>query len=365
MVMTTFEIGQYRLFNQGVTEAQFEHSGQVVAHLGAVQAQDYSGSLWAIGLRMKAGTTQALIEQSIVNRTIVRTWPMRGTLHFVAAADVRWLLKLLTPRIISASAARQRALQIDAQVLVRSQNLIVQALEGGKQLTRPQLYQILEQGNIIPTGQRGIHILGRLAQEGVLCLGSHHDKQPTFVLLDEWVSPVLTKTLERDEALAELAKRYFIGHGPATLPDLERWAGLKTSDARAGLEMVKSHLRREEVDGQIYWLAQKEPLLPANSPAVSARIHLLPGFDEYILGYKERSAVLDPQHFQKVVLGGNGVFMPTMVSNSGRVVGLWKRTLKKDKLLISPVPFDALSEVETAAFATAGLRYGEFMGMPV
>lgn len=355
--MTKFNIGLYRLFNQGITGACFEQPGQVVAHLGAVQAQDYPGSLWALGLRMKQATP-VVIEQAIADRTIIRTWPMRGTLHFVAAADVRWMLKLLTPRIISGSAARRRELEIDDQILGRSKALICRALEGGRQLTRPEMYQVLERGNITPTGQRGIHILARLAQEGLLCFGSYRDKQPTFVLLDEWLPP--TRELEREAALAELAKRYFTGHGPATLPDFERWAGLKTSDARAGLEMVKSDLRREEVDGQTYWLSPNEPALPAMSPVV----YLLPGFDEYILGYKDRRAVLEPQYSQIIVPGGNGVFMPTIVSQ-GRVVGTWKRVIKKAKISLTPVPFTALTPAETAGFSAAAGRYGQFMGMPV
>lgn len=355
--MKTSDIGPYRLFNQGVTEAGFQEPVQVVAHLGAMQAQDYAGALWAIGLRMPKAT-QATLEQAIAGRSIVRTWPMRGTLHFVAAADVRWMLKLLTPRVISRLASRHRELEIDQEVISRSQDLIIKALEGGKQLTREELFQVLERANISPKGQRGIHILGRLSQEGLLCFGSHQDKQPTFALLDEWV-PV-TKTLEQDEALAELAKRYFTGHGPATLADLERWAGLKTSEARAGLEMVKSQLRKEEVDGQTYWLSQKEPPSPAKSPAVN----LLPGFDEYILGYKDRSAVLDPQYSEKIVPGGNGMFMSTIVSD-GQVVGTWRRTVKKSKINITPVPFTSLSPAELAACAIAAERYGQFMNMLV
>ncbi len=358
--MTPFDIALCRLFHQGIAKPAFEQPEQVVAHLGAIQAQDYPASLWAIGLRM-AHSTQTLVEQAIANRLIVRTWPMRGTLHFVAANDVRWMLKLLTPKVISATAARQRQLEIDSQVLARSQALIIQALEGGKDLTRAELYQVLERGDIVPTGQRGIHILGRLAQEGLLCLGSHRDKQSTFVLLDEWLPPSsAVKEPARDEALAELALSYFRGHGPATLPDFERWAGLKTSDARAGLETVKAQLRREEVDGQAYWLSQNQ----VNIPTEEVSVELLPGFDEYILGYKDRSAVLEPQYSQKIVPGGNGIFMPTIVSN-GHVIGTWKRAIKKNKLVLTAVPFTTLSPAETEAFASAAARYGQFLNMPV
>lgn len=352
--MTTFDIAHYRLFHQCIVASRFDQPGQVVAHLGALQAQDYPAALWAIGLRLKDAATKSLVEEAIAARHLVRTWPMRGTLHFVAAADVRWMLKLLTPRIISATAARQRQLEVDPAVLARSRQLFIEALQGDKQLSRAEMYQVLAQGNIVPTGQRGIHIIGRLAQEGLLCQGSYRDTQPSFALLDEWLPP--GRALERDEALAELALRYFNGHGPATLPDFERWAGLKISDARAGLEMVKARLRREELNGQTYWLAPGDPAFP---PEVAA-VHLLPGFDEYVLGYKDRSAVLEAHYFQKVVPGGNGIFMPTLVSN-GRVVGLWKRSIKKGLRSFTPEPFTSLSPAEVKDFETAAARYARFL----
>jgi len=192
----------------------------------------------------------------------------------------------------------------------------------------------------------------------LLCFGSHQDKQPSFALLDEWLPA--TRALEREEALAELALRYFTGHGPATVADLERWAGLKTSDAKAALEMVKDRLRREEVGGQTYWLSPTQEIFPAKTPVV----HLLPGFDEYILGYKDRSAVLEPQYSEKIVPGGNGMFMSTIVSD-GQVVGTWKRASKKGKLIITPVPFTSLGEAETTSLATAAQRYGRFLSTPV
>jgi hypothetical protein len=173
--MAAFDVGHYRLFHQGIAGAGFKQPGEVVAHLGAVQAQDYPGALWALGLRMKQATP-AIIEQSVADRTIIRTWPMRGTLHFVAAAEVRWMLKLLTPRVISGSAARQRELELDEEIFSRSRDLFSKALEGGQQLTRPEMYAVLERGKIAPTGQRGIHIISRLAQAGLLCFGPYRDK---------------------------------------------------------------------------------------------------------------------------------------------------------------------------------------------
>lgn len=355
--MQISEIGNYRLSSQGVSQAAFERPEQVVTHLVAMQAQDYNGVLWAIGARLKDGK-QSLVEQAIRERKIVRTWPMRGTLHFVAAQDVRWLLKLLTPRVISATAARQRQLEIDDEVLRQTRKVVTRALEGGKELTRQEMYTVLEQGGIAPTGQRGIHLLGRLSQEGLLCLGAHQAKQPTFVLLDEWLPP--SRELTGDEAFAELAQRYFTGHGPATLGDFERWAGIKISDARRGLEAVKTELQREEIGGQTYWLGSEISV----TNEVGSKVYLLAGFDEFILGYKDRSAVLAPEFANLIVPGGNGVFLPTIVS-AGQVVGLWKRVTKRNKIIITPVPFTSLSPAQLAALSAPLAQYSTFLETPV
>lgn len=354
--MQSFDIAHRRLHNQHIAEATFNKPGDVVGWLGAVQAQDYLGALWAIGLRMRH-TTEAAIEQAIVDRTIIRTWPMRGTLHFVAAADVRWMLELLTPRIVARTARRLQQLDLDEATLARSQEVVAQALQGGKQLSRPALYQVLEAAHISTAGQRGIHILARLAQDGLICFGAREGKQQTFALLDEWAPA--SGTMERVDALAELARRYFTSHGPATLPDFVWWSGLATADARAGLERAKPHLVHEVIDGRTYWLPASPPTAKAASPAA----YLLPPYDEYTVAYRDRSAVLNPEYAARAD-SGNGIFSPTMVVN-GQVVGTWKRLFKKDALVITPRPFRLLTDAEDHALTTAARQYGNFLDMPV
>ncbi len=347
-------IGQLRLVNQGIANPDFTQPSDVVTWLGALQAQDYAGALWSVGLRMPKATAQD-IEQAIADRTIVRTWPMRGTLHFVAAQDVRWLLALLTPRMIAYTARRYAQLELDEAVFARSQALFVEALEGGKQLTRDEMYGVLEQAGIPTAGQRGYHFLVRAAQDGLICFGPSSGKQQTFVLLDEWVPP--TKPFTRDEALGELAKRYFVSHGPATLQDLMRWAGITASDAKIGLALVGKALRQETVEGQVYWLSADNP-----HPESATSTYLLPGFDEYLLGYSDRSAVLDPAYAQRICPGGNGVFYPTIVLD-GQVVGTWKRLLKKERVLITPQPFNALDAAKIPGFAAAAQQYATFLSL--
>ncbi|HEY8459727.1 MAG TPA: winged helix DNA-binding domain-containing protein [Blastocatellia bacterium] len=352
--MTVSDIARFRLRNQNIAGATFERPGEVVAWLGAVQAQDYLGALWAVGLRMR-NAVEADVERALADRTIIRSWPMRGTLHFVAAADIRWMLELLTPRIVANNARRLlRDFDLDENAFARSKDLIARALEGGRQLARNDMYKALETGGVPTGGQRGPHILWRLAQDGFICFGAREGKQHTFALLDEWAPKA--KRMSRDESLAELARRYFTSHGPATLQDFVWWSGLTTADARAGLEMAKRELTHESVNGQIYWLAPSPPVTKDSSPAA----HLLPAFDEYLVAYKDRSAALDPA-YTKQVNPGNGLLAPAIVVD-GQIVGTWKRTLKKDALVISPSPFTKLTRAETRAFAEAANRYGKFLG---
>jgi hypothetical protein len=355
--MTARDIAYSRLINQQIASAKRKTPSEIVALLGAMQAQDYLGVLWAIGLRCP-NVTEADVERAIADRTIVRTWPLRGTLHLVAAADVRWMLELSAPRAIASSSRRQRQLELDNNIIDRIKALFANALQGGKQMTRDELYALLEAKRISSAGQRGSHILSCLAHDGLICFGARKGKQPTFTLLDEWAPDA--KRLQRDEALAELARRYFTGHGPATLQDFTWWSGLKASDAKTGLEMVASSLKQEAVDAKVYWEARESSPSLAESPTA----FLLPGFDEYMLGYTDRSAVLDPQQAQKLLPDNNGRFLGTMILN-GCVVGTWKRELSKKATAVTMQPFNLLKKAEKQAFEVAAERYGEFIGLPV
>jgi hypothetical protein len=219
-----------------------------------MQAQDYPGALWSIGLRT-ASATEAEVEHAIRERQIVRTWPMRGTLHFVAAPDVRWMLALLTPRILANASQRAVRLELDAKTLARCEKLVVRALAGGQIISRENLLARLERAKISTAGSRGYHILWRLAQQGVICFGPRNGKQHTFVLLDEWLPA--TKPVEREVGLAELARRYFTSHGPATLADFAGWAGLRAADARAGVDGAVSTLERVAMNNKVYWLPRR------------------------------------------------------------------------------------------------------------
>jgi hypothetical protein len=353
--VTSRDIARLRLANQQIAATQCQEPAEVVASLGAMQAQDYLGTLWAIGLRLPAAT-EAEIERAIAERTIIRTWPLRSTLHFVAAADVHWLLELLGPRIISTANFLNERLGLDAAELSRIRKTLVKALQGSQQLTRGEVYTTLERAKISMEGHRGRHILWRMGVERVICFGTRRGKQVTFTLLDEWVPPA--RKLDRDAALAELVVRYFNGHGPATLDDFVWWSGLKVSDARAGLALVSGRLESLTVDEKVYWMSPEAPGWGKQAPLV----HLLPGFDEYLLGYRDRSAALDPLDAQKIQPGSNGIFAATIAIN-GKITGTWKRVFAKKSVAISTELFKSLTKAEDRALEEAMGRYCEFLGM--
>ncbi len=356
--MKSNDIIRYRLYNQQIAGTKFRKPEEIVECLGAVQAQDYSGGLWGIGLRL-AGSTLVDIEKALDERKIIRTWPMRGTLHFVPARDARWMLELLAPRVIRRSARRYKELGLNDEIFERSEKLISQALEGGRHLTLEALYDVLAKGGINPEGQRSYHILGHLAQKGVICLGAREGKHQTFVLFDEWVAE--SRRLERDEALAEVARRYFTGHGPATLQDFTWWTGLAAAEAKAGLEMVQAELMQEVVDGKHYWFSPLSVPIGEDGPPTA---RLLPNFDEYMIGYKDRSAMFPAAYSEKLSPRGNIAFNYTIIIN-GIAAGGWRKERKNDGVVIRTKLFRPLDRDEREALSLAADRYGGFHGMPV
>jgi hypothetical protein len=358
--MNTRDLRRLRLRHQQLVASPARTPAEVVAALGAMQAQDYLGALWSIGARLP-GSTEADIERGIAERTLVRSWPMRGTLHFVAAADLRWMLALLTPRVIAGAAAREkREHALDERVFARCRKIVARALGGGGRLTREELQRALEGAGIATGGQRGYHILWRLAQEGLICFGPRAGKQHTFVLLDEWLPAAANaRAFDREAALAALAARYFRGHGPATAPDFAWWSGLTLTDARRAIASLGAELTSLTIDGTEYWTPRAAPAAPKSSASVA--VHLLPGFDEYLLGYTDRRAALAAGHEDKIQPSKNGLFLATIVLE-GRVAGTWKRELHRDRVALTCTPFASWPQRYAAALARAARRYGEFLG---
>jgi hypothetical protein len=264
------------------------------------------------------------------------------------------MVDLMAPRAIAKAAARTRQLEIDAEVLARARRLLESALAEGTPITRPDAYALFESHGLSAAGQRGIHILQVLAHQGLLCFGPHRGKQPTFVFVEQWLPPA--PAIPREEALARLALRYFSSHGPATIHDFAWWTGLTLSDCRSAVESLGELLECVEFDGRSYWLG----LHPG--PQGRATIHLLPGFDEYILGYQDRTAILSAEQAKSIVPGNYGMFMATIVSKTGAVLGTWRRGQTASRVTVTPEPFGPLEPREAAGIAAAAGRYATFLG---
>jgi hypothetical protein len=345
-------IAQQRLRTQRLAGAGFRTPADVVRWFGAVQAQDYPGALWAVGLRT-IGATEADVERAVAERTIVRSWPLRATLHFTAPEDLRWMLACFAPRMMARAVPRLKQLELDERTLSRSAAVLSKALRGDRQHSRPSLYARLERAGIRTGEGRGAHILWHCAHDGLICFGAREGNQHTFALLDEWIPS--SKTITRDEALAELARRYFTSHGPAALKDFIWWSGLSAGDARAGLALARPHLHKAAIDGVEYWHAE-----PTRRSVAPGHAVLLPPYDEYTVAYQDRSAALDPKH---AAAARNGILGPTILLD-GRIIGTWTRQLTSGEVTIALTPFAKLTGERRRAVAAAADRYGHFLGRP-
>jgi hypothetical protein len=355
--MNISDIGPQRMVQQQLTNPSFENPADVVAWLGAVQSQDYAGAKWAVAQRTKPSMTDVAMEQAFTDGAILRTHVMRPTWHFVTPADIRWMLALTAPRVHAVNAYYYRSSGLDSETFHRSNETLIKTLEGGKYLTRPELASALEQAGILSEDLRLAYLIMRAELDGVLCSGPRRGKQFTYALLEERVPP--TKKLENDEALAELTKRYFISHGPALLKDFAWWSGLTMTEAKEGIELTKSQLHHEVINGQSYWSSANIPPVRENGPTA----YLLPNYDEALASFKDYSAAVAPQ-YEKMWGNGDTIFSHYMVID-GWIVGSWKRTLTKKSVAIETKPFRPLTDAESQAIAGAAQRFGEFLGLDV
>jgi hypothetical protein len=338
-------VAQRRLAAQHVARPALASPRDAVAWLGAVQAQDLAAATWALALRTRGQPRLADVQRAIERGEIVRTWPMRRTLHFVPAEDARWMVRTLAARQLRRSASRRRALGLGESHLDAARRALARALRGGGRVTRPEAYAILGRAGVPTSGQRGIHLLADLAQEGTLCIGPNEGKQPTFVLLDEWAKR------PRDGSLAALAQRYAASHGPASLADFAWWTGLAQRDAREALASARGI--REGREG---WQAIRPRAAREASPAA----HLLPAFDELAVAYKDRSALL--ARAGRVTSPQVGLLSPSILLG-GQVVGTWGRTMSRGRVEIELKPLVAWSAAEREAVEREAEAYARFLGL--
>ncbi|MDB5022454.1 MAG: winged helix DNA-binding protein [Mucilaginibacter sp.] len=352
--MTGLNITNQRLLNQHLASPVYTSPADTVHYMGAIQAQDYAGAKWAIALR-SLGATDALVESAFTDGDIIRTHVMRPTWHFVSPRDVRWMLELTAPRVQGIAAFRHRQLNLDQDIFRRCEKALAKALTGGKHLSRDEVTHVLQQAGIATDEQRFVHIMMQMELIGLVCSGGRLGKQFSYTLLDERVPAA--KALDRRDALAMLAERYFTAHGPATLQDFAWWSGLSVTDSKAGLEMLKHKLVNEISGGNTYWFAQQVSAPKSNSPIA----FLLPNYDEYIVSYKDRSAAIASTDINKTDPRGT-IFNHTILIN-GRIAGTWKRSFRKDTVFLEIAPFAPLSKANHAAILAAAKRYTKFLGL--
>jgi hypothetical protein len=339
------DLGRLRLVAQRIAHPSFDTAAEVVRWMTCMQGQDYAGAVLSVALRTSARERSAVI-RSFDDGDVVRSWPMRGTLHLVAAEDLGWMLGLTTQRLIAGAAARRVALGLDVALIESARELAVAALSGGRRLRRDELLAVWDEAGLLTVKQRSYHLIWHLAQTGTLCygptyLGPSARSEQCIVLVDEWVRA--PRRLERDEALGEWALRYFRSHGPATSKDFAWWTKLTMHDVKVGLAVAKPQLERVVIDGLEYFMDPQTPALLKANRTKAAGAFLLPGFDEYLLGYQDRGAVLPPIHAARIVPGGNGMFLATVVVN-GEVVGTWRHGGTKRKSAVTLTPFTAFTD---------------------
>ena len=327
----------------------------VVGWFGAMQAQEVNSVLWSLGCRLP-GMTLEQIKTALEDRTVLRTWPMRGTVHLVPAADAHWMLDLMGVRMLAGAAKRRQTLGLDEKTAERAVEILGTALTGGKRLTRAECLAALTEGGVEVSGQRGYHLLWYAAQRGVTAIAPHVGKDQTFVLLDDWVAK--PRRPSREEALAWIAERYFRGHGPATRKDFVGWTGLTMTDCKAGIAAAGPALTTVDVDGV-------QMIMPSSLAALEGPAwHALAGFDEYLLGYKGRALMVAPGDLDRIVPGGNGMFRATLVRD-GRAVGVWTRAITRKGVTVTVEPLIDFTARDREQIVAALEPYAAFLGLPL
>ena len=350
------ELLRLREFTQRIDPATSGTVTGTVRHLLAMQAQDFGNALWAVGLRTE-GSGRSDVLAALQSGAVVRTLPMRGTLHFVAAEDLRWMLALTSARSLQSAKTRFENLGLDPTTLNRAAAITREELAGGV-MSRDEFMKFLTGNGISPEGQRGYHVIFYLTQLSLVCWGPPSGTQQALVLVDDWIPTQQTPT--RDASLAEFALRYFASHGPATARDFAWWTKLTLADVRAAIAACGDALTEVTHNGTSYWIAASE-LDAASGRKPGSAVHALPGFDEYLLGYQDRLLPLAAEHSQRIVPGNNGMFLP-MITAKGRIVGTWRRTPKSSTAAIEPEHFETATTAQHSSFARAAKGYARFTG---
>jgi hypothetical protein len=355
MILNQDNISILRSVNQQIVDPKFSAAKEIAFWMGALQAQDYQMSKWAFGSRLQ-NSTETDINKEIDSGGIIRTHLMRPTWHFVSSEDIRWILELTAPRIKSSMKTRDKQLELTESIYLKCNTIIERSLKKEMHLTREELISELRKAKIDVDNNRAAHILLRAELDGLVCSGKQKGQKPTYTILAEWAKE--NNKYYRDEALRELARRYFISHGPASIQDFTWWSGLTSTDSKLALELSKSSLISETIKDQTYWFADSFN----NASIKSDEILFLPAFDEFMISYTDRSASLPL--LNKNAISANGIFYPIIVVK-GKVTGLWKRNIKKDKANIEIRLFKPGRTSSEITYKKALTKYSNFIGKKI
>lgn len=348
-------IPNIRLLNQQLSNPLFREPKELVSWMGAMQAQNYSMVKWAVGMRLKSATIQA-VEKALHEGEILRTHVMRPTWHLVAAEDIRWMLKLSAQRIISAndSFAKGYDLDIPNEVYTKAHDLLEKILCGKKSLTKQEIAEHFNRSGIVADNHRMTRFMARAEQEGIICSGEDRGSKCTYALLEERVPPM--PELTKDESLARLARSYFRSHSPAVLQDFIWWSGLPVSDAKQAVYLIASELTTEQWKEQTWYIHDT----CRTRGKLSGHIHLLPSYDEYLLGYKDRTDVLPLEHYTKAFTN-NGLFFPIVLHN-GQVIGNWDKSEKKKSVDLKYSWFRQVADMNGETLERERQKFARFLG---
>ncbi len=346
-------ITNIRTISQQLEKPQFKNPKELVAWMGAMQGQEYTMSKWAVGIRLKNGKLSD-VEESLRKGEILRTHVMRPTWHLVVADDIRWMQKLTGTRIKAiVESYSANYFEISPELHKRCYDLLGKILEGNNSLTKPEILEAMnQQGLTIDTHQLG-HQLSYAEVDAFVCSGVDKGKKATYALLDERVPP--TPELTKEESLVRLARNYFRSHSPASLADFTWWSGLPITEARQGIALLGSELIADKFAEEKLYVHESCSFKPSKSKA----IHLLPSFDEYLISYKDRTAALRLEHHPKAFTN-NGIFYPVIVSQ-GKVVGNWKKEVKKNAVKVGVSVFEPAFVLDEIALQKAISLYEKFL----
>ena len=349
------DISKYRIQNQHITDKPFLSASDLVQAMCAIQSQDFAMAKWAIGIRLKDSTEQT-INETYNNGETLRTHLMRPTWHMVSPNDIYWLLELTAPRIKPLSKSRDKQLELNEEIYSKCYRILDKTLAEIESLTRKELTSLFDKYKIKTNENRLSHIMMRAELDGLVCSGPLKNNKLTYALLEKRVPD--KKFLTKEESLAELAKRYFTSHGPATVQDFVWWSGLTLTDARKGLEMNKSNLISVIVESETYWFSDSY-----SNNTKNQTVHLLPAFDELLISYRDRSTTIDNSINKKAIFN-NGIFRPIVVVK-GQVSGIWRRLNQKNKVTIEVSLFQSQSKLTLEYIENEVNGFGHFIEKPI